>query len=258
MPAPTINLTDPHGIWRPVYAHRTALHGTADRIVLTAWRHDAHGLDLAPAVAAWRMTVGETITPAQQHRRQAAAAAVLAALAARSWHRTRSALATAAKRAHRTGWAAGHRLTTTDHTDDSPYPEPDSDSGYSIGSPNLSDHQAAGTATAILTAALAATARRAGRAVADSTDDPAGDGQATVDDGYDLSLIVDAGISAAYGAGLLAAYIAAGTLSVQWISAGDERVCERCIANETGSPYSLLGAPSLPQHPRCRCVLAPA
>lgn len=251
MGTPTIDLSDPHGIWRPVYAHRTALHGTADHIVLTAWRRDVHGLDLAPAVAAWRMTVGETITPAQQHRRQAAAAAVLAALAARSWPRTRAALATGAKRAHRAGWAAGHALATRDHADDTPYDEPDEDDRYSIGSPNLTDQQADDTATAILTAALAATARRAGRAIADSTDDPAGDGQSAIEDGYDLALIVDAGISAAYGAGLLAAYIAASRTAVQWITAGDGRVCSTCLANEEGSPYSLLGAPTLPAHPRC-------
>lgn len=256
--APTISVADPHGIWRPVYAHRIALHATADQVVMAAWQHDIHGLNLKPAVAAWRMTAGDTTAAARQHRRQAAAAAVLAVLAARSWRRTRAALTTGAKRAHRAGWAAGHALATRDHTDDTPYDEPDEDDEYSIGSPNLTNQQAAGTAAAILTAILAATARRAGRGVADSTGDPADDGEDIVEDGYDLTLIVDAGISAAYGAGLLAAYIAAGRTAVQWITAGDGRVCNTCLANEAGSPYSLLGAPGFPAHPRCRCVLAPA
>lgn len=256
MSTPTINTTDPKGIWRPVYAHRQALHATADQLVLDAWRRDIQGLDLRDAVTAWRQRTGETVTDAQRHRREAAAAAVLAALSARSWRRTKTALATAAQRAHRTGWAAGHALITRDETDDSPYDDPDS--GYSVGSPNLDDHLAEGTATATLTAALAATARRAGRAIADSSNDPAADGEGVVDDGYDLTLATDLAISAAYGAGLLAAYVAAGLQSLSWITAGDERVCETCLSNEAGSPYSLLGAPRLPAHPRCRCVLAPA
>ena len=255
MSAPTINIGDAKGIWRPVYAHRQALHATADQIILTAWRQDVAGLDLQPAVAALQFRLGEALTPGQKQRRDAAAAAVLTALSARSWRRTKKAIAAAAKHAHRTGWNAGHALTTRDHTDDTNYGEPDGE--YSIGSPELSDHLAQGTATATLTAAVAATARRAGRAMADSSS-PAQDGEDVVDDGADMELAADIAVSAAYGAGLLAAYIAAGLNSLQWITAGDERVCETCLANEAGSPYSLLGAPQLPAHPRCRCVLAPA
>lgn len=256
MPAPTINIGDPKGVWRPVYAHRKALHATADQLVLDAWHQDIAGIDLRDAVATWRQMTGEALTDAQRRRRDAAAAAVLGALSARSWRRTKKALATAAKRAHRTGWAAGHAIVTRDHTDDSPYDEPDGE--YSLGSLDMSDHLAQGTATATLTAALAATARRAGRAIADSSNDPQGDGEDVLDDADDMSLAIDLAVSAAYGAGLLAAYIAAGLQSLSWITAGDERVCETCIANEAGSPYSLLGAPMLPAHPRCRCVLAPA
>jgi 2'-5' RNA ligase len=255
----TIQLGDLKGIWRPVYAHRQALHATADKLVLDAWRRDIEGISLRDAVTAAQRLAGETVTDAQRRRRDAAAAAVLAALSARSWRRTKTALATAAKRAHRTGWAAGHAIVTRDQDDDSPYDEPDSD--YSVGSPDMSDHLAQGTATATLTAALAATARRAGRAIADggdTEDGGEGDGENVLDDGYDISLATDVAISAAYGAGMLAAYIAAGLQSLNWITAGDERVCEACIANEAGGPYSLLGTPRLPAHPRCRCVLVGA
>ncbi|MET9073845.1 hypothetical protein ABZX95_17095 [Streptomyces sp. NPDC004232] len=259
MPAPTINISDTKGIWRPVYAHRQALHATADHLVLDAWRRDIAGINLRDAVAAWRQQAGEALTDAQRSRRDAAASAVLSVLSARSWRRTKAALAAAAKQAHRVGWAAGHALVTRDHTDDSPYDETDSE--YSVGSPEMSDHAAQGTATATLTAALAATARRASRAIADNTDsedDGEGDGEDVLDDAYDMGLATDLAISAAYGAGLLAAYVAAGLFAVQWISAGDERVCQTCITYEDGSPYSLLGAPRIPAHPMCRCVLAPA
>ncbi|GGX40613.1 hypothetical protein GCM10010341_73190 [Streptomyces noursei] len=254
MPDATIQLQNLKGIWRPIYAHRTALHSTADAIVLAAWRRDVRGLDLTPAV----VLAGEGADPAWQHRRRAAAAAVVGVLTAWSWRRTRAAIALAAKRAHRAGWAAGYALLSQDHDDDTPYSgEPDSP--YTIGSPDMDDHRADSTATAVLTAALTATADRAGRAIADTTDDdPTGDGEHIVDDGLDLVLLTDAAVSAAYGAGMLAAYLGAGTRSVIWLTAGDGRVCPRCSDAEAGSPYSLLAAPTLPQHPHCRCCLAPA
>lgn len=252
----TLQLGSLTGVWRPVYARRQALHATADAIVLAAWKADTQGIDLAPAVAAWRQAIGEATDPRQDHRRQAAAAAVLGTLAARRWRRTRAALTTAAKHAHRAGWAAGHRLVTADHADDTPYSdEPDSE--YTIGSPDMSDHTADATAAATLTTALNATARRAGRAMANNTDDPETAADATIDDGYDLGLATDVAVSAAYGAGMLAAYLAAGANTVSWITAGDERVCDACISAEAGSPYSLLAAPQLPAHPRCRCCLVP-
>lgn len=255
----TLQLHNLKGIWRPVYARRQALHATADAIVIAAWRADLHGIDLAPAVAAWRQAIGETVDPATQRRRQAAAAAVLGTLAARPFTRTRAALATAAKRAHRSGWAAGHAIVTQDEGDDSDYDEPDSNP-YRIGSPDMSDHAADGTASAVLAAALRGSATRAGRAMADSEDDSEdnADAEDALHDAEDLTLAVDLGVSAAYGAGMLSAYLGAGAGGVMWLTAGDERVCDQCMAYETASPYGLLGAPTLPAHPNCRCCLAPA
>ncbi|MFE4867722.1 hypothetical protein [Streptomyces sp. NPDC056682] len=257
MPSPTINLADVKGIWRPVYARRQALHATADAIILAAWRADLHGIGLAPAVAAWRQATGETVDPATQRRRQAAAAAVLGTLSARSWRRTRAALALAAKRAHRAGWAAGHAIVTQDNADDTDFEEP-ADSPYRIGSPDMTDHTADATAASVLTAALRAGANRAGRAMADSEEDPEGEAEGILGDGLDLELASDVAVSAAYGAGMLSAYLGAGAQAVVWMTAGDARVCNLCQDNETDSPYSLLGAPSLPAHARCRCCLAPA
>ncbi|MBX7464962.1 hypothetical protein K1Y80_02550 [Streptomyces sp. MAG02] len=272
MPSPTINLGDAKGVWRPVYARRQALHATADAIVLAAWRADLHGIDLAPAIAAWRQAVGETIDPATQKRRQAAAAAILGTLAARPFTRTRTALVTAAKRAHRAGWAAGHALVTRDASDASDYDDPEE--AFRIGSQDMTDHAADATAASALSAALRASANRAGRAMSDSADDPAddsdGDGEEdggdedaandaedVLDDGYDLALATDVAVSAAYGAGMLSAYIDAGASSVSWATAGDGTVCASCVNAEDNSPYSLLAAPRMPLHPSCRCCLIP-
>lgn len=260
MPDATLQLRNLKGVWRPVYARRQALHATADAIVIAAWRADLYGINLTPTVTAWRQAIGET-TEANQRRRQAAAAAVLGTLAARPWTRTRAALATAAKRAHRSGWTAGHAIVTQDAADDSDYDE-SGDTPYRIGSPDMTDHAADATASAVLTGALTATANRAGRAIADSAEDPDGnpeeDGEDALDGGLDLALAADVGISAAYGAGMLSAYLDAGSRAVSWMTAGDGRVCAECQDYETGSPYSLLAAPRLPAHPNCRCCLAPA
>lgn len=253
----TVQLRDLKGVWRPVYAHRTALHATADAIILAAWKRDAADLNLADAVADWDRPASETVDP---HRRQVAAAAVLAGLQAHPWKRTRAAIATAAKKAHRVGWATGHALVTRDPTDDSPYD--DTDSGYGVGSPDMPDATANATATAVLSTALAATANRAGRALADSADDSGdeegGDGEDVVDDGYDLALAADVAVSAAYGAGMVAAYLDAGTQALMWITAGDGAVCARCSIAEDNGPYSPFATPTLPLHARCRCCLAPA
>jgi hypothetical protein len=258
VPAPTINLAQPHGIWRPIYARREALHTTADALVIAAWKADLDGLTLAPAIAAWRQAVGETISPAQQQRRAAAAAAVLALLAARTWARTRAAIAEATRRAHRSGWAAGYALTSRDSDDDTDYEDSEPGSDYSIAGAELGDHTIASTTSSVLAAILTTTARRTGRAVADSTDDPETDAETVLTTGYDTRLTSDTAVSAAYGAGLLSAYLATEQTSISLITAGDSHVCATCADAEASSPYALLDAPRLPLHANCRCVLAPS
>ncbi|MFF4403829.1 hypothetical protein [Streptomyces sp. NPDC001404] len=257
MPDATLQLRSLKGLWRRLYARRLALHATVEAVVLAAWRDDLPGLDLAPAVAAWRPVTEESADPWDQHRRESAAAAVLAILRARLWPRTRGALALAVQQAHRLGWAAGHQLVSGESGDDGDLDDA-SPQRLGLGSPTMAEAAVDVTVASALGAALGASARRAGRAMADSTDAPQYDAQEALAEGLDLTLAADAAVSAAYGAGLLAAYLGAGTGSVVWLTAGDGRVCERCAAAEAGSPYSLLAAPRLPQHPRCRCVLAPA
>lgn len=258
MPIPTVDIAAPKGVWRPVYARRRALHATADALILTAWRRDTRGLDLAPAAQAWQGARAYNPDRDQRQDRQQAAAAVLAALQARNWDRTRHALAVASQKAHRAGWQAGRHLATTDLDDDTDYEDGDPTT-LTVGNPDLSDQAAASGAAAVLARILAATAPRAGRHMADSTgDDPVGDGEDVVDDGYDAALAADTAVSAAYGAGLLAAFLSLGAQSLVWTTAGDGRVCVACQDNEANSPYSPFAVPALPAHPRCRCTLAPA
>jgi 2'-5' RNA ligase len=252
----TIQLSSPQGVWRPVYARRMALHATADAIVLAAWRADADGLTLRPALTAWRRTVGE-LDQQQQQRREAAAAMILAVLTSQAWKRLRAALALAIQRAYAAGWQAGHHLTTADLADDSEYDDT-TGSGYTLGASEMPDATAQATATSWLGRILAAVARRAGRAMADTHEDPLAAIAAVLAASLDVTLTVDLAVSAAYGAGLIAAYISAGIQALQWITAGDGAVCQRCDDIAGQGPYSPFAAPALPQHPSCRCILAPA
>ena len=50
-------------------------------------------------------------------------------------------------------------------------------------------------------------------------------------------------------------YEEAGVEQVEWMAEAD--ACPDCEANEDGNPYDLDSAPSPPEHPNCRCALAP-
>ncbi len=256
MPPATIQLASPHGVWRPVYARRIALHATADAIVLAAWRADIDGMTLRPALATWRRAVGE-LDQGQQQRREAAAATVLTVLASRAWKRLRAALALAIQRAYAAGWQAGNHLTTANQADDSAYDD-STGSGYTLGASTMPDATAQATAASWLGRILAAVARRVGRVMADTHEDPLTAVTAVLVASLDVTLTVDLAVSAAYGAGLIAAYVGAGVQALQWITAGDSDVCTRCLDNESSGPYSPFAAPILPEHPSCRCILAPA
>ncbi|MCC9307692.1 2'-5' RNA ligase family protein [Kitasatospora sp. RB6PN24] len=253
----TVQLDAPRGIWRPVYARRQALHAAADATVLAAWRKDVTTVELGPAIAAWRRQLGEAADPAGRHRRDAAASAVLAALTAADWPAVRAALTLAAQQAYRAGWAAGHAVASRDEDDEGDYDDQPA-TGLTVGTPMMPDQVAAATAASVLAAALRAAAQRAGRAITTAPDGPARAAAAAIAGGDDLLLAADTAVSAAYGAGMRAAYLNAVAQALAWVTAGDGRVCAQCIANEDGSPYSPLAAPSLPAHPRCRCCLAPA
>ena len=47
-------------------------------------------------------------------------------------------------------------------------------------------------------------------------------------------------------------------VQAEWITAGDDRVCSKCLDMESGGPYLLTEIESLiPLHPNCRCVAIP-
>lgn len=71
-----------------------------------------------------------------------------------------------------------------------------------------------------------------------------------------VSMIVDYATGQALSQGMLDLYAREGIGSVDFLSAGDGKVCPACLAAEKGSPYSLVLSPVPPIHFRCRCTLA--
>lgn len=52
-------------------------------------------------------------------------------------------------------------------------------------------------------------------------------------------------------------YAESGYPMVDWITAGDARVCPLCEAAQASNPHALGAAPLVPMHPRCRCAEIP-
>jgi hypothetical protein len=76
------------------------------------------------------------------------------------------------------------------------------------------------------------------------------------DDDVDaVDFTTDWAMTTAMGAGAMSLYQLQNLMAVNWITAGDGRVCAACQANEDSSPWPLDAVPECPAHPRCRCVL---
>ncbi|MGW2936068.1 hypothetical protein ACWDA7_30420 [Streptomyces sp. NPDC001156] len=71
-----------------------------------------------------------------------------------------------------------------------------------------------------------------------------------------VAFVVDWAMTAAADDGALSLYRSEGVQLIDVITAGDERVCERCLQFEAGSPWSAADVPQMPVHPRCRCCYA--
>ncbi|MDI5965727.1 hypothetical protein [Streptantibioticus silvisoli] len=71
-----------------------------------------------------------------------------------------------------------------------------------------------------------------------------------------VAFVVDWALTTGADQGALTLYTSEGVQAVDWITAGDGRVCPTCEDNETGSPWQINSVPQAPAHPLCRCVLA--
>ena len=73
-----------------------------------------------------------------------------------------------------------------------------------------------------------------------------------------VTAYLDQAMQSAVSAAMGAAYSALGGIELlNWLDAGDGRVCPTCKDYADKSPYTLRDYPATP-HPRCRCVPGPA
>lgn len=115
-----------------------------------------------------------------------------------------------------------------------------------------------GTATQVETAILSGATTDATRVL--TKPDPAETGAGELVDAVTAelestdgaaALLTDVAVGRGFSAGMQGIWARLGGRAVDWVTAGDGRVCARCDALEAGSPYPLIGAPSAPAHPRC-------
>jgi SPP1 gp7 family putative phage head morphogenesis protein len=97
----------------------------------------------------------------------------------------------------------------------------------------------------------------------DSADSLAGDITDLVGDADRAEVIAHTEIARAVSSAAMDRYKAAGVTQKQWLVAPDARVCQVCLNNQSAGPIALFdsfpgGVQTAPQHPVCRCSVAPA
>lgn len=271
----TIDLGSLEGVWADVYARQEALYAKHQRKARTAWRKAVAGLGLAGLIAAFRrhaLMIPATPAPGTDHEspearkhhkaelrmlaRSMAAGflagvndqpdytglldAVTGALTAASGEGTAAALAVSAA-------GAGYDEFAWQKASKDGQQEPDSGTvtGWlgRIIAGSVTD-----LAAALAAAAVAGATAEAMTAAA----------SAVLRKGRSVTTFLDQAMASAVSAAMNAAYSALGGIeSLNWVDAGDSRVCPTCQRYADDSPYSPQNYPDTP-HPRCRCVPDPA
>jgi hypothetical protein len=70
-----------------------------------------------------------------------------------------------------------------------------------------------------------------------------------------VSTMVDMAMGQSFSRGALALYAREGIREVDFLTAGDTRVCPICDTFEREGPYTLIEAPAPSIHPFCRCTV---
>jgi hypothetical protein len=274
----SIDLGQLEGVWADVYARQDALYAKHARKARTAWRKAVAGLDLAALVAAFRRhalmlpaapaapapgTDHESPQAAKHHKAElrnlarsmasgflagvndqpdysALLAAVTAALAASAGEGTASALAVSAAANGYDGFAWDKAAR-----DGRSEPDPGTVTGWlaKIVAGAVTDLAAALTAGAVTGSSEAAMLAAAA---------------ASLRKGSSVTAFLGLAMASAVSAAIAAAYAALGGIELlDFVTAGDGKVCARCEKAADDGPYSPRDYPG-PRHPLCRCIPQPA
>lgn len=257
--APTLAIGSLTGTWAAVYRRRDQLEADAAEQVLAAWRAVAAGLDLAGIVAVLRNQAGPVEAVDQdrrRHLRQVTTAAVLARLVALThqpgWAALIAAITTALRRARAAGRSAADAILDDAGDTELPEDEDDGDEDADLA-----------TAYTVTAAAMRGTAQTIAGTLLSGVEQ--GDDEQAMQDQADAAILAGAAWSlaaitasaAAFTTSLVTAYLNRDVQQLDYVTAGDGRVCARCSAAEDHSPYPANSAPVPPLHPNCRCTLQP-
>ncbi len=269
-----IDLGNLEGIWADVYARQDALYAKHQRKARTAWRKAVAGLDLAALIGAFRrqaLMIDGAPAPGTDHESPQAAkhhkaelrnlarsmaagflagmndqpdytgllAAVTAALSAAAGEGTAAALAVSAAGSGYTGFA-----WTKASRDGQQEPDGSTVTGWAakIIAGAVSD-----LATALAAGAIAGASAEAMLTAA----------SAVLRKGRSVTSFLGQAMQSAVSSAMNAAYAALGGIELlDWLTAGDGKVCPRCDSLADAGPYAPRNYPAVP-HPGCRCVPSP-
>jgi len=246
----TIDLGRLEGLWAKLYERREQLIRSHIGTIAELWRNALAGGLIADAIR--RLRQSDTGAGDRQET-EAIAAAALAALPNRpDWLPLRQAM----RDALAAGQAEGATSAKATAADRSGGEQPDWDAEFATHHGTLATQTALWSdADTWLQRLLARAATALGRALhqPDASDDELA---AAADQSVDkpVASTTDWAVTTAIGAGALAWYQQNRSTSIDWIDAGDGRVCAACQTNADNSPYAPADFPPLPDHPGCRCI----
>jgi hypothetical protein len=265
----TLHLGKLEGMWAQLFARREKLIAQYTATVTTAWRQLIRPRLFRDGLHTLRQQLGLTeATTDQQERDEEIKAAALAA--ARSmlqglpltpgWAQVRQSL----RDALAAGQAEGILGAVAIAAERAGRDGLDWDAGFARAYQQLERldtlwSQAETWLSRLVERAVVDLARAlAAKATAGAGYDDMLDASSEELDGDDVDAVdftTDWAMTTAMGTGAMGLYQLQNLLAVNWITAGDGRVCAACQANEDSSPWPLDAAPECPAHPRCRCVL---
>ncbi|MFB9926003.1 hypothetical protein ACFORO_12510 [Amycolatopsis halotolerans] len=263
----TLRLGHLEGTWAKVYERRTALHDDLLATVLASWRALVRQLDVGPLVRWYR--AGEGLTEAYTDdpniaRATDAARVLLHALPeADGWQQIRQELRDGIIAAQTEGQVGALAIAA----DTLNLPGFNFDTAYDHIHSALSQLDTTwADADAWLRQIVQGNAGDLGRRLAslvkadadyddmvDAAHDILGTGS---EDVRAVSTVVDLAVHQSLTTGAMNLWGREGVQQVDFITAGDSRVCPVCDRAEGGGPYDLNNDPPRPPlHPLCRCTL---
>lgn len=261
----TLDLGKLTGTWAEVYRRREDLTAKHVAKITAAWRKLTGHLDAGDVITAYRryLFMGESDGPTKQQKEAATVTLLL-------WLRDILAdpgyqdLANAITVAMAEAIAEGKTAMLTVAADQAGQLGFSWAKAYDAMRAAVTDAETSGAANSVTQQIMAAVAADAGRVLANLEASGAADpeivkaleDEIAAEDGA-AALAVDTAMSGFMGSGALDLAAAEGIL-LNWMTAGDGRVCFSCQDNEDNGPYDPAAFPALPDHPRCRCCSSPA